>query len=73
MSPPTETLVWGVPNSRTTTVEARVVPPNTADSAATISGLTITSGKAANGGGLYNNGGQVTITASTFSGNTAAR
>jgi fibronectin-binding autotransporter adhesin len=39
--------------------------------AATISGLTITGGKADNGGGLYNNGGSLTLTDATVTDNSA--
>jgi hypothetical protein len=40
-------------------------------STATISGLTITGGKANNGGGLYNDGGTLTLTSATVTGNSA--
>ena len=39
---------------------------------ASISGLTITGGSAGNGGGLYNDGGDVTLTDCTISGNSAS-
>jgi hypothetical protein len=39
---------------------------------ASISGLTITGGSAANGGGMYNDNGTATLTDCTISGNAAA-